>query len=65
MRSDDGRRRQDVSHQALGLARLVDRACSEPGRYILLLDLPVPMRHPWKVQIRHAGILRRQKLGRG
>ena len=64
MSSNDGKRSQDVSHQALGLARLVDRACTEPGRYIILLDLPDPTRHPWKVQIHHAGILRRQKLGR-
>jgi len=55
---------QDVSHQALGLARLLDRACTRPGRYILILDIPDPRRHPWDVEIHHAGILRRQQLRR-
>ena len=55
---------QDVSNQALGLARLVDRACRTGGRYIIVLDLPDPRHQPWAVEIHGADLLRRQRLSR-
>ena len=55
---------QDVSDQALGLARIVDRACSRPGRYIVILDIPDPKRHAWEVEIYDVGVVRRQRLRR-
>lgn len=56
---------QDVSHQALGLARLVDRVCRQPGRYVIILDVPDPRRQPWQVELLLAEALRRTTLRRG
>ena len=55
----------DTSAQARGLARLVDRACRRPGRYLILLDVPDPRRRPWRVEIGRLDVLRRGEVGRG
>jgi len=56
--------RSDTSRQATGLARLVDRACRRPGRYLILLDVPDPRRRPWRVEIARLDTLRRGDVGR-
>lgn len=55
---------QDVSHQALGLARLVDRVCRQPGRYVIILDVPDPRHQAWHVEVLLADALRRITLRR-
>lgn len=58
------RPRSDISRQATGLARLVDRTCRRPGRYLIVLDVPDPRRRPWRVEIARLDPLRRADVGR-
>ena len=55
---------QDVSHQALGLARLVDRFCRQPGRYVIILDVPDPRRQVWQIELLLVDALQRTTLRR-
>ena len=56
--------RSDTSPQATGLARLVDRVCRLPGRYLIILDVPDHRRRPWHVEIARLDTLRRTDLRR-
>lgn len=62
--TQDTHTRSDTSRQAQGLARLVDRACRLPGRYLIVLDVPDPRRRPWRVEIARLDLLRRGDVGR-
>lgn len=48
----------DVSRQALSIARTVDRVCRAPGLYAIVVDIPPHQRNPWRVQVVSVDLLR-------
>ena len=62
--TDDARPRFDTSRQARGVARLLDRTCRRPGRYLIILDVPDPRRRAWRVEVARLDTLRRGEIGR-
>lgn len=41
----------DVSRPALAIARLIDRTCRYPGRYVIEVIVPDHRRRPWVIQL--------------
>ncbi|MDX1664469.1 MAG: hypothetical protein R3272_11800 [Candidatus Promineifilaceae bacterium] len=52
----------DISPQARSIARLVDRLCRTPGRYLIIYDVPGRPDRERQVEIWRAEILRRMSL---
>jgi len=55
----------DVSGQAMGIARLVDRVCRQDGEYVIRLTVPAHRRSAWGVEIERVELLRTQQVGKG
>lgn len=49
---------QDVSPQALSVARTLDRVCRQPGLYTLTVEIPAHRRKPWRVRLARMELLR-------
>lgn len=72
-KSDEQRKNhQDVSPQALSVARTLDRVCRQPGLYTLTVEIPAHRRKPWRVRLARMELLRdtttpsrRSRRGRG
>lgn len=56
---DGSNRPQDVSRQALSIARALDRLCLPPDDYELRIQIPAHSRHPWEFELSRLDTLRR------
>ena len=50
--------KEDISKQALSVARVLDRVCRLPGTYVLTIEIPAPRRKPWRVRLSRVELLR-------
>lgn len=57
-------RQGDVSSRALSVARVIDRLCRLPGRYVMVLTVPHHRRSPWIVEFYRAEVLQRWEESR-
>lgn len=49
---------QSISHQAHGLARIVDQTCRAPGVYTVRVVIPEHRRAEWTIEVARAESLR-------
>ena len=56
---------QDISHQALQLARALDRQLRRPGRYTITIIVPAKRDADWQADISFTHPLQRIRLRKG